>query len=80
MISTELTALLKGSNIQEADRRTILQSLRALADKGDLTARLTLDNSSPSLSGELRNLSVYLPDSVYDLFWQMTKPSYPDLF
>jgi len=35
----------------------ILQSLRTLADKGDLTARVALDNSSPSPHGDLRNLS-----------------------
>jgi hypothetical protein len=39
MISTELTELLKDSNIEEADMQTILQSLRALADKGDSEAR-----------------------------------------
>jgi len=57
MITTELTELLKDPSIKEADRQTILQSLRTLADKGDLTARVALDNSSPSPHGDLRNLS-----------------------
>jgi hypothetical protein len=49
--------LLKDSNIHEADRQTILQSLRTLADKGDLTARLALDGStSTTLQGDLRSL------------------------
>jgi hypothetical protein len=56
-ITTELTELLKDPSIKEADRQTILQSLRTLADKGDLTARVALDNSSPSPHGDLRNLS-----------------------
>jgi hypothetical protein len=57
VITAELTELLKDPGIGESDRQTILQTLRQLADKGDATARLALDNSSPSLSGDLRNLS-----------------------
>lgn len=64
MIATELTELLKDPDIQEADRQTILRSLRTLADKGDLTARLALDNPSPSLRGNLRNLSFAALDSL----------------
>jgi len=57
MIAAELTELLKDSNVEESDRQTILRSLKALADKGGVTARLALDNSSPSLPGDFRNLS-----------------------
>jgi hypothetical protein len=57
VISTELTELLKDSSIEESDRQTIMQTLRQLADKGDATARLALDNSSTSLPGDLRNLT-----------------------
>jgi len=55
MIATELTDLLKDPDIKEGDRQTILQSLRTLADKGDLTARLAPDNSSPSPHRDVRN-------------------------
>lgn len=125
MISTELTELLKDSNLQEADRQTLLWSLRELADKGDLEGEARPRQYLTFLRGDLRNLSftavfyhccqagwseeafelwgrwraiprnilggldatgpslrslpvwcvVYLPDSVYDLFWQMTKPA-----
>jgi hypothetical protein len=49
MITAELTELLKDPGIGESDRQTILQTLRQLADKGDVTARLALvsDNLEP---------------------------------
>jgi len=46
MISTELTELLKDSKIEESHRQTILRSLQALAEKGDVTARLVLKSES----------------------------------
>jgi hypothetical protein len=54
---TELSNVLRDSNVSQDDRQAVLNSLRNLADKGDTEARLALDNSSPSLSGDLRNLS-----------------------
>jgi hypothetical protein len=54
---TELTQVLRDSNVSQDDRQAILNSLRDLADKGDTEARLALDKSSTSLTGDLSNLS-----------------------
>jgi hypothetical protein len=51
MIATELTELLKDSNIQEADRQTILRSLRELADTGNQEAKAALASVEPHTSG-----------------------------
>ena len=57
MIASDLNELLRDPTIAENDRQNVLSSLRQLADKGDETARLALDNFSPSLRGDLKNLS-----------------------
>jgi hypothetical protein len=55
---TELIQASRDSNVKEDDKQAILNSLRNLADNGDVSARAALDsNSSPSLHGDLRSLS-----------------------
>ena len=58
MIVSELTKILRDPTIEESDRQVAFRSLRELAVKGDVAARLALDsNSSPSLHGDIKSLS-----------------------